>query len=633
MKKRFGKRLMSVLLCFSLLLTTSLCVCVPVSAANGRELQELESNDSHGSANFLDDDITMYGVVSSGDVDYFKIGFSTDLMINIQIASAYSGLQIALENGTERLVSAQTELMCEEDTYFYGAELAWNAKAGTYYIELKNPVPTYSNRYLFYIYLTVGPHIHTYKMSSVVKPTCTARGYTVYSCECGDCYYDDYTKMAEHSFSSRFDLECNVCGAPRINGWKLENNRWVLYRNGQRQTSTWARDGAGWRYLDAEGYMLCNGWASDSHGWCYMNAEGLMVKDGWVKHNGDWYFMLGDGYMATDFWKQDSVDWCYLGFDGRMVTNGWAEDFDGWYFMDGNGHLLRNAWKKHGGSWYFLKWDGRMATNVWSKDSVGWCYLQGDGRMATNKWAKDSVGWCYVGEDGYCVTNCFRSDSRGWCYLDAGGHMSYNRWAKDEYGWYYIGSRGYIIGNSWVKDSIGWCYVGEDCLMVTDGWARDSHGWCYLDKTGHVAPHPNDDCDHNFTEATYFVPATCCLCGTKTGTVRSINFFTEDPDGFCTLYQDYTLAEVTVKSAVNNESKKVVITFDIQKIAQYRDGANGRVGASFVLYDYQGNEIDRYNFTCDGLAMGETVYNQTVTLDISSWVGSGMMLLEIEDIS
>ncbi len=42
---------------------------------------------------------------------------------------------------------------------------------------------------------------HTYK-AVVTEPICTDRGYTTYTCECGDSYVSDYVEVAEHSYSS-----------------------------------------------------------------------------------------------------------------------------------------------------------------------------------------------------------------------------------------------------------------------------------------------------------------------------------------------------------------------------------------------------------------------------------------------
>jgi len=42
---------------------------------------------------------------------------------------------------------------------------------------------------------------HDYK-AAVTEPTCTEKGYTEYTCHCGECYTDDYTDKLGHSFTS-----------------------------------------------------------------------------------------------------------------------------------------------------------------------------------------------------------------------------------------------------------------------------------------------------------------------------------------------------------------------------------------------------------------------------------------------
>ena len=51
--------------------------------------------------------------------------------------------------------------------------------------------------------------IHTHNYSkSVTAATCTERGYTTYTCSCGDTYKDDYTDFA-HTYSK---YKCSKCG-------------------------------------------------------------------------------------------------------------------------------------------------------------------------------------------------------------------------------------------------------------------------------------------------------------------------------------------------------------------------------------------------------------------------------------
>ena len=53
------------------------------------------------------------------------------------------------------------------------------------------------------------PHEHSY-VSKVTEPTCTEKGYTTYTCDCGDSYEDDYVDALGHSYE---EGECTVCGA------------------------------------------------------------------------------------------------------------------------------------------------------------------------------------------------------------------------------------------------------------------------------------------------------------------------------------------------------------------------------------------------------------------------------------
>ncbi len=56
------------------------------------------------------------------------------------------------------------------------------------------------------------PNAHTHKYTeTVTKPTCTAQGYTTYTCSaCGDSYEGSYTAALGHSYK---DGKCTSCGA------------------------------------------------------------------------------------------------------------------------------------------------------------------------------------------------------------------------------------------------------------------------------------------------------------------------------------------------------------------------------------------------------------------------------------
>ena len=53
------------------------------------------------------------------------------------------------------------------------------------------------------------PHVHSYE-TVVTAPTCTEKGYTTYTCECGDSYVGDEVAAPGHTFT---EGTCGVCGS------------------------------------------------------------------------------------------------------------------------------------------------------------------------------------------------------------------------------------------------------------------------------------------------------------------------------------------------------------------------------------------------------------------------------------
>ncbi len=62
------------------------------------------------------------------------------------------------------------------------------------------------------------PHEHSYT-TKVTPPTCTERGYTTYTCKCGDSYVSNYVPALGHNFSGEWHSDesghwhtCSRCG-------------------------------------------------------------------------------------------------------------------------------------------------------------------------------------------------------------------------------------------------------------------------------------------------------------------------------------------------------------------------------------------------------------------------------------
>ena len=89
------------------------------------------------------------------------------------------------------------------DVYYAGTESQWS----DIYIDegnfcLKNVT----------IHFNYVPHKHSYT-STVTAPTCTAKGYTTYTCSCGDSYVDSETNALGHSYGEWTQTKAPTCTA------------------------------------------------------------------------------------------------------------------------------------------------------------------------------------------------------------------------------------------------------------------------------------------------------------------------------------------------------------------------------------------------------------------------------------
>ena len=82
------------------------------------------------------------------------------------------------------------------DVYYKGSTAQWNAVM----VGLDNDSLQNANIYFL--------HTHSYT-AAVTAPTCNARGYTTYTCSCGDSYVDNYTDRLGHDYVNGI---CSRCG-------------------------------------------------------------------------------------------------------------------------------------------------------------------------------------------------------------------------------------------------------------------------------------------------------------------------------------------------------------------------------------------------------------------------------------
>ena len=64
-----------------------------------------------------------------------------------------------------------------------------------------------------FLLVSCDKHEHLYAQT-VFEPTCTERGYTLYSCSCGDSYKDNYVNAKGHNYVDHYCTECSAAQPP-----------------------------------------------------------------------------------------------------------------------------------------------------------------------------------------------------------------------------------------------------------------------------------------------------------------------------------------------------------------------------------------------------------------------------------
>ena len=174
--------------------------------------REQESNNSANLADVVRNDYTVNASLSPYDlIDFFYFELNSRSDVFIVALAQYSSLMYGILDGNAEEVLAAGTFDSYADSGKSFFVLDTTLPAGEYYIIFMDE-DDYYNEYTFYTEFTStgSSHTHSYYYDYTVSPTCTSDGYTVYSCSCGDYYYDDYTAATGHDFSDGYCINCGA---------------------------------------------------------------------------------------------------------------------------------------------------------------------------------------------------------------------------------------------------------------------------------------------------------------------------------------------------------------------------------------------------------------------------------------
>ena len=144
-------------------------------------------------------------VTSIGEGAFYRCSALTTATVSNSVSRISYGTFMSCENLISVTIPNSVKSIGEKafyncgsltDVYYKGSAAQWNAVM----VGLDNDSLQKANIYFV--------HTHSYT-AAVTAPTCTARGYTTYTCSCGDSYVDNYTDRLGHDYVNGI---CSRCG-------------------------------------------------------------------------------------------------------------------------------------------------------------------------------------------------------------------------------------------------------------------------------------------------------------------------------------------------------------------------------------------------------------------------------------
>ena len=144
-------------------------------------------------------------VTSIGESAFYRCTALTTATVSNSVSRISYGTFMSCENLISVTIPNSVKSIGEKafyncgsltDVYYKGSTAQWNAVM----VGLDND--SLQNANIYFV------HTHSYT-AAVTAPTCTARGYTTYTCSCGDSYVDNYTDRLGHDYVNGI---CSRCG-------------------------------------------------------------------------------------------------------------------------------------------------------------------------------------------------------------------------------------------------------------------------------------------------------------------------------------------------------------------------------------------------------------------------------------
>ena len=209
-----------------------------------------------------------------------------------------------------------------------------------------------TDHFSIYVIVENVKHSHKYQ-KEVTSPTCMEKGYTTYTCKCGDSYVDDYVKSTGHFYDNKVDGTCNICGVDRAT---VEIRKVVhMFRMYNPYTGEHFYTGS----EEEKDNLLAAGWQYEGVGFTFPANTGAPVYRLYDPETGEHLYTMDEEEKAT------------------LMAEGWNYEgiaFNSAYDTEAVQHRLHNPYATVG-AYHFTFSDEEKQNLInagWEYQGIGW---------------------------------------------------------------------------------------------------------------------------------------------------------------------------------------------------------------------------------------------------------------------
>ena len=354
----------------------------------------------------------------------------------------------------------------------------------------------------------IGITGHDYETIVFINPTCTQKGYTIYTCKkCGDKYtveegeclghnLGEWTISKEASCTEAGEKvrKCSRCDYSETEEIEATGHAYEAVVTAPMCTekgyTTYTCKNCGDSYVADEvetlGHAL-DGWTISKEATCTEAGQKVRLCSRCNYMESKEIEATGHDYVDGTCTKcgQNDPDWTDDSYTLRYIT---VNGRTAWYYANEKGQVDTSytSVTTNGYGWWFVR-NGEVDfnyTGLAQNEGGWWRIVNGAVDFNCTSVVNSEYGWWYIrnGQIDFAYTGVAQNENGWWRIVNGAVDFNCNSVVNSEYGWWYIRNGQIDFGYTGVaQNEYGWWRIENGALNFGfTGLAQNEYGWWYI---------------------------------------------------------------------------------------------------------------------------------------------------------